>query len=194
MRLWSIIAASACLATAGCATPQAILNQGIQGTKLSSALETELAKFNAAETQAAELKKQSILAQRETRAETRRAVDGSNIVSAFVGDTQVQDIQQRLEKLYQGVQTIDASYADALSNNKKTIDDLLKPLPATEAPLNELGKSFAEMGTELSDDARFNEAKTIIKTIQDGLKKNATAATAAQADASKAQSTTAGTP
>mgnify|MGYP001424282136 CR=1 FL=1 len=194
MRLGNIIAACACLATVGCATPQSILNQGVQGTKLSSALETELAKFSAAETQAAELKKQSILAQRETRVEARRAVDGSNLVSAFVGDSQAQEIQQRLEKLYQGVQTIDASYADALLNNKKTIDDLLKPLPATEAPLNELSKSFAEMGTELSDDARFDEAKAIIKTIQDGLKKNATAATAAQAEASKAQPTTAGTP
>ena len=177
-------ALAAVLTLAGCATPQFALDQARHGTSLIAQLETSLAEFRRVEQNAEEARRQSLADQLLALEEVKGTAARDVRARLSAGDTATGAMVDRLIADAEGLAADAAAAQVARQANQAVLATLITPLASTLAATTAAQKRLAEMGTELSPEARGKEflawTKTIKAAVDANKKKIAEAEAAAQ--------------
>lgn len=178
--LYSSIGAMLALMLAGCATPQAALDQGNATAALAASFDVELAAYRKAAARVAAARLASIRRQEVLIAQLAE-IDAWNLRTArLAGLGQVEDRRQSLVALAESRESDEAATKQRLAELDAQLAAVVTPLPSTSAKLASLQKALAEMGTELAVDERLKLALDAVQTVRDEVKKNRDAAAAIQ--------------
>lgn len=174
-----VCAACAC-ALAGCATPQAALDQANNGAALSMTLQAQLTALRSAEANVARRRIDSIRRQNAMMAEYAAASAFDERVRAMVGNTAEAQLANDLRSLADSRAKDDKDLAASLAALDADMAGLLDPVPVQDAKLAATEQTMAALGQEQSPEQRIRGvaafAADLKKSIDSNRKKSEAAA------------------
>lgn len=158
--------------SAGCSTPQALLDQANNGAALAMSLQAELQNFRTKQAEIAQARVASIRRQTERMAtyEVESAFDER--VMRIAGKTKALQLYSNLKELADSRASDEKALNKRLAEIDEELGKLLTPLPDNTAQLKEVQKSLAILGQELSSDERMEIAASFAKIIKKAIDEN----------------------
>lgn len=188
-RTWTVLASLTLTQwMAGCATPQAALDQANATASLTSNFDVELAAYRKAAARVATARLASVRRQ-EALIASLAEVDVWNVRTAALaglGDAEVR--RRSLISLAESRASDEASTRQRLLALDAQLAAVLTPLPSNSAKLAALKSALAEMGVELPASERIQLAFDAVQKVRDDVQKNraATAAVESKTDVATA--------
>lgn len=178
------VAGAALAFIAGCAVPQAALDQANDAGNLMMALQAQEAKLQKDESLIAAGRIASIREQRRLIQVYATYSQGDADLAAAAGDTAGADLISKLQNLSDQKAKEQLDLQKSLSDLDNKMSKLLSPVPSTAASAADAQKKIAALGVQRSDKEKFAFISVYAKEIKDGKIPAATpAASAASAAA-----------
>lgn len=163
------LAMLAAVGMTGCATPPAAMDQANNTVALMSSLEGPLSEFRKTWSALEESRLQTLKTQKRLMAQTEVAAERSHLARTAAGDSNTEALRVKLLANADAIQSAKVKLVEEQRTYEQKLDALLQPIPSTTASITAAQAATAEMGTELSLEARTKELLAFVQEVKQSI-------------------------